>query len=148
MILDRLETTPDELERRTGWKIEPQGACKGDRCVPLPGGGAALDVRVLAERLEMALVHDSKHGLWALGPEGDGDRHGRARRRRSGGGRSLDRSREARASVAGRRGAPARRAPRHRERPDRRLDRRAGDDRASAGARVSEEGGYRRAGIA
>ena len=72
MILDRLETTPDELERRTGWKIEPQGACKGDRCVPLPGGGAALDVRVLAERLEMALVHDSKHGLWALGPEAEG----------------------------------------------------------------------------
>src|ERR671935_271702 len=69
MILDRLETTPDELERRTGWKIEPQGACKGDRCVPLPGGGAALDVRVLAERLEMALVHDSKQGLIVRPPE-------------------------------------------------------------------------------
>jgi hypothetical protein len=73
MILDRLEVTPEELEQRTGWKLEPQGACKSDRCVPLPRGATgSLDVRVLAERLGMALVHDSKHGLWALGPESEG----------------------------------------------------------------------------
>ena len=54
-----------------GWEIKPEGACKGDRCVPLPDGAddGALDVRVLAERLGMALVHDDEHGLWALGPE-------------------------------------------------------------------------------
>ena len=70
MILERLEISPEELERRTGWKLEPQGACKGDRCVPLPlEPDGMLDVRVLAERLGMALVQDSKHGLWALGPE-------------------------------------------------------------------------------
>ena len=73
MILERLETTPEELERRTGWKFEPQGACKGDRCVQLPrGDGESLDVRMLADLLGMALVHDSKHGLWALGPESEG----------------------------------------------------------------------------
>jgi hypothetical protein len=70
MILDRLEITPEELERRTGWRLQPEGACKGDRCVPLARGEAdALDVTMLGERLGMALVHDSRHGLWALGPE-------------------------------------------------------------------------------
>jgi hypothetical protein len=73
MIVDRLEVSPEQLERRTGWKLEPEGACKGDRCVPLLGGDdGTLDARVLAERLGMALVHDSKHGLWALGPESEG----------------------------------------------------------------------------
>jgi hypothetical protein len=70
MILERLELTPDELEQRTGWRLEPQGACKGERCVPLPAGEAGkLDVGVLSERLGMELVHDDAHGLWALGPD-------------------------------------------------------------------------------
>jgi hypothetical protein len=67
VILERLEVTPQELRARTGWEIKPEGACKGDRCVPLPDG--PVDIRVLAERLGMALVHDEAHGLWALGPE-------------------------------------------------------------------------------
>jgi hypothetical protein len=67
VILERLEVTPKELRARTGWDIRPEGACKADRCVPLPDG--PVDVHVLAERLGMALVHDEKHGLWALGPE-------------------------------------------------------------------------------
>jgi hypothetical protein len=73
MILDRLEITPEELERSTGWKLEREGACKGHRCVPLPlGDDGTLDVRVLSERVGMALVHDPKHDLWALGPESEG----------------------------------------------------------------------------
>jgi hypothetical protein len=73
MIVDRPEITPEELERRTGWRVEPQGACKGDRCVPLSrGDGETLDAKMLADRLGMALVHDSKHRLWALGPESEG----------------------------------------------------------------------------
>ena len=73
MILERLEITAEELERRSGWKLEPRGACKGERCVPLttaPDG--LLDARVISERLGMALVHDSEHGMWALGPESEG----------------------------------------------------------------------------
>src|SRR5688500_17098456 len=70
MVLEQLRVTPAELERRTGWEIKPEGACKGDRCVPLPEGtGESLDAEMLAERLGMALVHDERHGLWALGPE-------------------------------------------------------------------------------
>jgi hypothetical protein len=73
MILDRLEVTPEELEERTGWQLTPEGACKADRCVPLPASPTgSLDARVFAERLGMALVHDPGHGIWALGPESGG----------------------------------------------------------------------------
>ena len=69
MILERPAVHPSELQRRTGWDIKPEGACKGDICVPLPEGGDELDARMLSERLGMALVHDAEHDLWALGPE-------------------------------------------------------------------------------
>jgi hypothetical protein len=69
MILERLDVDPEQLPRRTGWEIKPEGACKGDRCVPLPEGGDTLGAQMLSEKLGMALVHDAAHGLWALGPE-------------------------------------------------------------------------------
>jgi hypothetical protein len=70
MILDRLLVGPAEFERRSGWEIKPEGACKGDLCVPLPAPDEMLfDVRMLAERLGMPLVADEAAGLWALGPE-------------------------------------------------------------------------------
>lgn len=76
MILDRLDIDLDELQSRTGWSIKPQGACKGDLCVPLPEEARTTDGRamadVLAGRLGMPLVHDEGSGLWALGPEGGG----------------------------------------------------------------------------
>lgn len=65
MILERLDLPPAELEQRTGWSIKPQGACRGEVCVPLE---APFDVRQLANKLRMALVHDERHELWALGP--------------------------------------------------------------------------------
>jgi hypothetical protein len=69
VIIERLDEPPAELERRTGWTIKPEGACREDVCVPLP---APFDVRELARRLNMALVHDDKHRLWALGPPAGG----------------------------------------------------------------------------
>jgi len=89
MILQTLEVDPAELAARTGWEVKPEGACKGDLCVPLPDG--PLDARELARRIGMPLVADERRGLWALGPESGGralasaqmpdlelpDRHGR-----------------------------------------------------------------------
>src|SRR3954447_2612994 len=75
MILASRRVDPTELERRTGWSIKPQGACKDDRCVPLPphdGGDETIDARILADRLGMPLVHDEPTGLWCLGPESGG----------------------------------------------------------------------------
>jgi hypothetical protein len=72
MILDSLSIDADGFEARTGWAIKPQGACKGDVCVPLPAAVQAdgrLDARVVSQRLGMPLVADADHGLWSLGPE-------------------------------------------------------------------------------
>ncbi len=73
MILDGPTIDPGVLAQRTGWEIKPQGACKGEVCVPLPEDARAadgrLDARVLADRLGMPLVVDDAHGLVALGPE-------------------------------------------------------------------------------
>jgi hypothetical protein len=69
VIITRLDEPPEELERRTGWAIKPEGACRADVCVPL---SPPFDVRELADRLRMALVHDDDHELWALGPPSDG----------------------------------------------------------------------------
>jgi hypothetical protein len=67
MLLDRLELSPAEFREITGWEIKPEGACKGETCVPLPDG--TFDVATTAERLGMALVEEPAEQLWALGPE-------------------------------------------------------------------------------
>ena len=73
MLLTDLLVDADEFATRTGWAIKPEGACKGDVCVPLPdtvrGPGGRVDASVLAERLGMALVRHDDQALWSLGPE-------------------------------------------------------------------------------
>jgi hypothetical protein len=66
VIIDGLDIDPAALAARTGWVLKPEGACKGDVCVPLPD---RVDAEVLSERLRMPLLHDEAHGLWALGPD-------------------------------------------------------------------------------
>ncbi len=70
MILDDLDVGTDEFERGTGWSVKPEGACRGDVCVPLGDAvrDGRLDVRAAAERMGMPLVRDEQHDLWALGP--------------------------------------------------------------------------------
>jgi hypothetical protein len=73
MLLESLDVGPERFAAATGWTIKPEGACKGDVCVPLnrPQG---FDLVATAERLGMALVQDPGTGLWAVGPESLGDR--------------------------------------------------------------------------
>src|ERR1700737_3152093 len=69
MILDEPRVERDEFTARTGWRFEPEGACRGDLCVPLPESpGDWVDVPAVAERLGMPLLHDEAAGLWGLGP--------------------------------------------------------------------------------
>ncbi len=72
MTFDRLDLTPTEFERISGWEIKPEGACQDEVCVPLPpiarDPEGRIDVAVVAHRLGMPLAHDEAHGLWALGP--------------------------------------------------------------------------------
>ena len=71
VLLDRLDLDPETFHAGTGWAIKPEGACKGDVCVPLPGG---FDLAGTTERLGMAVVADEEQGLWAIGPESLGGR--------------------------------------------------------------------------
>ena len=73
MILTGLDITEDEFRDGTGWEIKPEGACKGDICVPLDQADG-FDLPSTADRLRMAVVHDADANLWAIGPESLGDR--------------------------------------------------------------------------
>jgi hypothetical protein len=68
-----LDVETSAYEAASGWHIRPEGACKGDVCVPLPegvrlAGGERLQLDQLAERLGAPLVHDEARGLYAIGP--------------------------------------------------------------------------------
>jgi hypothetical protein len=75
MIVDRLDIDAVAFELATGWKIKPEGACKGDVCVPLDrSAGAGFNLLATAERLGMAIVADTDAGLWSIGPASLGGR--------------------------------------------------------------------------
>jgi hypothetical protein len=68
-----LDTTADAFTAGTGWAIKPEGACKGEACVPLDQHDG-FDLESTAERLRMAIVRDRDVGLSAIGPDTLGDR--------------------------------------------------------------------------
>ncbi len=73
MISTAAEVPTAEFERETGWAIKPEGACKDDRCFALPHPMShTVDLNVIADRLNMPLIHDETRGLWCLGPEAGG----------------------------------------------------------------------------
>ena len=72
MILESLDgVSAERFAARTDWQLNPRGFCRGEVCVPAPeslGDDGTLDIRVVADRLGMPLVHDQAHGVYALGP--------------------------------------------------------------------------------
>jgi len=63
----------EEFERVTGWRSKPEGLCRDERCVPFASADpATIELAAAAEALAMPLVHDARHGLWALGAEAAG----------------------------------------------------------------------------
>lgn len=76
MITDSLVVERSAFETATGWELKPEGACKGEVCIPLTDApeGSTVDVSALAPQLGLAMVHDTDNGLWALGPETLGGR--------------------------------------------------------------------------
>jgi len=74
VILRSLDLDADAFARGTGWELGPEGACNGSACVPLDHAGERVDVRAVAARLGMALVHDAGERFWALGPASVGGR--------------------------------------------------------------------------
>ena len=73
MIIDSLDIDAATFRSGTGWDIKPEGACKGEVCVPLGGGSSdGFDLATAAERLGMAIVSDDDAGIHAVGPESFG----------------------------------------------------------------------------
>ena len=72
MIVDTPEVSANEFAAGTGWTIKPEGACRGDVCVPLPKG--EFNAFAAAERLGMAIVEEPDAGLWSNGPASLGGR--------------------------------------------------------------------------
>ncbi len=66
-----------ELPAATGWELRPEGACRGDVCVPIPRGregefvrerpARCFNVAALARLLAEPVVHDDAHGVWSFG---------------------------------------------------------------------------------
>lgn len=71
MLTHSLDIDAATFAAGTGWEIKPEGACKGEVCVPLPDG---FSLRHAAERLGMAVVPSETGDLWAIGPESLGGR--------------------------------------------------------------------------
>jgi len=65
-----------DLEELTGWKLSPEGLCKGDGgvCVPLDDEartalvqGDAVHASALWRKLSRPVLHDAAHTTWFLG---------------------------------------------------------------------------------
>jgi hypothetical protein len=77
---DNLWLGIDDLRAATGWELKPEGACLGERCVPIPAGreaeflregGKRFNLAALGRLLGQPVVHDDKHGVWAFGEAPD-----------------------------------------------------------------------------
>jgi len=75
MLLRSLRIERAEFEAGTGWSLKPEGACKGDVCIPLRKPvDDRVDVEQVASEMGLPLAAEPAHGLWALGPESIGSR--------------------------------------------------------------------------
>jgi hypothetical protein len=81
MILDSKTVTAERFAAETGWEIKPQGACKGNVCIPLPESLARaaaddgnIDAAELARAMNLPVAEAPEHGLMAIGPETIGAR--------------------------------------------------------------------------
>ena len=75
MLLRSLTIDRKEFEAGTGWALKPEGACKGDVCIPLSKApGNTVDVERIARDMGLPLAAAPEHGLWALGPASVGNR--------------------------------------------------------------------------
>jgi len=68
---DRLWLTKAELEQATGWKLEPEGLCRGDACVRtnptwLDDQGR-VDLAAFATYMGQPIVREDAAGAWAFG---------------------------------------------------------------------------------
>jgi AhpC/TSA family len=73
---ENLWVAASELPAAAGWELRPEGACRGDVCVPIPRGregeflrerSARFNLAALARLLAEPAVHDDAHAVWSFG---------------------------------------------------------------------------------
>ncbi|MBM4205053.1 MAG: hypothetical protein FJ194_13035 [Gammaproteobacteria bacterium] len=73
MLATSPRVSKTDFEAATGWAFKPEGACKGDVCIPLtPKPGATLELADITARMGLPLVSEPAHDLWAVGPDSVG----------------------------------------------------------------------------
>ena len=69
-----------EFEEKSGWTFKPEGACKGDVCIPLSADvlvsqtAETVELEAITQALGLPMLVDENHGLYAVGPESIGAR--------------------------------------------------------------------------
>ena len=75
MLLRSLQVPKKAFEEGTGWALKPEGACRGEVCIPLSRPtGDTVDVARVANEIGMPLIEEREFGMWALGPASIGSR--------------------------------------------------------------------------
>jgi hypothetical protein len=69
---DTIRLSPASVERALGWRLETQGLCRGDTCVPVRDRATLLaadgiDLAALAAVLDRPLAMEPSEGLAVLG---------------------------------------------------------------------------------
>ncbi len=63
--------SPDDLAAATGWKLQPEGLCRGDACVRADDAWrddqGRVDLAAFAEHMHQPLVRDETHDAWSFG---------------------------------------------------------------------------------
>ncbi len=64
----------EQMAELTGWELKPEGACLGERCVPLPPGrsdeferGGWFNLAALAAHLGQPVAEDTETETWCIG---------------------------------------------------------------------------------
>jgi len=72
IAMDGVRLDPSVVQDVFGWKLEPQGLCRGGECIPIPPGCGLVreghvDLATLGELLGRPLASDTAERVFAVG---------------------------------------------------------------------------------